>query len=332
MVQLCRQLDAGLVLLGDAFNVSHPDSESVRIFREGIAAIRERGLPVWAIQGQHDASNPPWPLALTDGITYVHQQEFQPWANGPIFYGLDQHRDQAKLEQACRAIPAAATILVAHQLARPAFTMDGVWDFDPDWVPAHVQLMILGDYHQAEQFNLPDGRWLGYSGSTYRCKLDEDKSGTIFCMELAPNSNCGVKMSRIQLKTRQVHRFAIHTDAELQKAVQEVQALPKTFEMLPIVHLRYYTSVEGVVERISQVLQDRAYLWLDPAVMRLAGEEKSLPGLAAGEACTVDNCVAKLQTPGSDPYSLVMELLQQDPDMTLPKWREKYLGVKNAAA
>lgn len=325
IIEFCAQHKASLVLMGDTFNANRPDSMSIDVFRTAMTTMKVLGLPVYAIQGQHDRSNPPWPMAVCgDEIIYVNKQRFQPITNGPVFYGLDQHPVDVELQAALKEVPADVTMLVMHQLARDVFPLDGAWDFDSAWVPEGINTLYIGDYHVSTDFDWRGGKAY-YSGSAYMCSISEAANKSFLHLTTAGNA---VHTRRIPLKTRRCHKLAVSDEATLQAVVDK---LGKPFAadendggQMPIVVVDYIVSVPEVMKRIEPLLKDRAILWPIPTSNRVEWRRDGLAADTEIHHATMESCVGTFLAPDTEAHALTLDLLSSmNVEDTLNVWRTK---------
>jgi DNA repair exonuclease SbcCD nuclease subunit len=134
-----------LVLAGDVFDKTHPDSLSIKKAMVQLDRLAAVGQTVYFIQGQHEMSRrQPW-LGLHEAAVHVDGKAFR--IGGVLCYGID-YQPASHLADAMASIPPFARVLVCHQ----------VWEeFMGDvcapegsltkLVPDHIDLVITGDLH-----------------------------------------------------------------------------------------------------------------------------------------------------------------------------------------
>ena len=287
--------------------------------------MTKAGLPVYVIQGQHDRSDPPWPLAIENGtIQYVHRKMFQPITNGPVFYGLDNYAVAAELQAELKNVPCEASTLVMHQLARAVFPLDGAWDFDTSWIPETVHRIFLADYHKKCEFKIDGQRSAYYTGSTYMCKIDEDPEKSVIEITLN-NAKSNMILNFIQLRTRSYRFWVINDEKDLAAAIQLAELIvPRDInEMLPVVVINYLITVPDVEIKIRKALGDKAYLFSRPVSLR------TVWAVADGKAsdvqvkhATLEACAGTFLHVASEAYKLLMELLTNpNSEEVLSTWR-----------
>ena len=310
--------------MGDIFNASRPDSQSIDLFRTSLAVMKSHGLPVYAIQGQHDRSTPPWPTAVCGSeITYVHKSRFQPITDGPVFYGLDQHPVSVELQASLNEVPKDVDVLIMHQLAREVFPLDGAWDFDTEWVPEHIKGLFIGDYHVATDFKWKGGKAY-YSGSTYMCSISESPNKSFLHVTI----NEGIKTERIPLKTRGLIKLLVDDEKSLQSAVdfmhKSLQMRPTWADSVPIMYLEYLVSVPDVMKTIEPLVKGKAILWPVPTSNRVEWHREGAASTTELQHVTMESCVGVFLDAGTEANSLLLELLANpSTEEVLEHWRVK---------
>lgn len=326
LVTYCVTNKRSLTLLGDIFNTARPNSRDVTVFRRGVEKLCEVGLPVYVIQGQHDWSDPPWPLALLSTgpwLSYVHGKVFEP-IPGLKMFGMDRSTSveaRTMLEQ----IPKDVTVLGCHQLIRQAFSLDGAWDFDLAWLPEHINMVLAADYHDAVEVPLGAGKGsLWYTGSAHVHNIKEAWSKSF--LDLVDG-----KVTRVPLVTRKIGQFTINSEEDLDAAVKscaEITAGPTPTEWdisRPIVVVDYLASIPEVESRMRAALADRATFWPRPASVRMElGTDVEVD--AGEEDITLTDLLVEVAMPGTDVYELVNDLLLRGSLVLNEKWRGK-MGV-----
>jgi len=146
LVDHCVQQRAPLLIGGDLFDKTQPDSASVVMFSRAMDRMQQAGLPVWFTQGQHENATPPW-ASCHPHPRHAHGQLFElPGVHGK-FYGLDW-QPLGKAKDALRAVPPEATWLLCHQV-----WLEHMGDHitTPECsiadVPESVTCVLTGDYH-----------------------------------------------------------------------------------------------------------------------------------------------------------------------------------------
>lgn len=91
------------------------------------------------------------------------------------FTGFDQSTP-VDLKRNLENLDSSVNLLVLHQLCKgtvPDIEGQQTWDLDPEWVPEHVKLVLMGDYHIMWTCTNTKGTQLIYPGSTAVQAIDE---------------------------------------------------------------------------------------------------------------------------------------------------------------
>lgn len=268
--------------MGDTFHTSRPDALSVAKFREAALKLIHSGLSVFAIQGQHDRSVPPWTEAIiadsaSDKVVHhVHKRVFHPVKDGPPFYGLDNGSAKAIAED-LKALPLGVEALVAHQTAKEVFDLDGAWNIQADQIPEYIRYAFLGDYHVPTEFKLTNGGRAIYSGSPYVCSITEREARRFLDVTLQPDGSLAVESIPLVSRTYIFIRADTPDALEhcLNRMQESVRALaPSRYEeiRMPVVVLDFDVSIKDAAVRAREACDSvNAYLWLRPMSVRQTG-------------------------------------------------------------
>lgn len=257
-----------LILLGDTFDKSLPDSRSVGVYMNAVEQMSRAGLQVYYICGNHDMADPPW-HALHPAA--VHAEEFT--IMGVRFYGID-FTSAAQLPERLAEIPADTDVLLTHQAWReiqPVGHVDGDFSMLP-----RGMVVLTGDYHIAKAYHSQAANGepvVAYSpGSTNMQAINEDpnKSFMVLCLD---DDGKPAVLQRPALRTRPIKTVTgIRTEAQLAAAVQAIPqwrqemqtaGLPENLQK-PILHMRYDDTLQEAYVRIVAVAGEDWHLFLEP--------------------------------------------------------------------
>jgi hypothetical protein len=333
IVGWCVANNSSLVLGGDIFDTAKPASVDIEAFRAGVKRLTAAGCTVFVVQGQHDKSVPPWPVAVVDDVQYVHNKVFEP-CSGMRVMAFDWTAPEQQGEL-LRGVPPDVSTVVLHQLARPAFNLDGSWDFDPTWLPPHVKLLLMGDLHKDIAFGFgTDGRGY-YSGSIHMCAIDENPRKSFMYVE-----NTG-EVTRVPLVTRDYMLLGISSEQQCDEVLHQVKTLLDDYKppadiggwsvAQPVVVAEYLASVPHVQAKFRDVVGDRAGFWPKPVSVRL--EEASTERVVdRSEDAAPDTEACLKRIAGTDAAKeLVRDLLKRPPSEVFAEWRVR-MGVETATA
>lgn len=258
--QIDRHLEANagsatwVILGGDIFDKT-PTPQCMYEYLHFVASV-SRFSGMSAIQGQHGRSSTlPW-TSVCSQVGKLHGQKIKLFGEQRAGRGMGFDRmPAAELEKALAEVPEDVSVLFLHQMAKgcvPDIRGEAQpWDLDPEWVPAHVKLVLMGDLHKAIEFTNSRGTRFVYSGSISQRSIDEPtKKSFIRVYE-------DLTYKRIALKTREFSRELIRNEQELTAFIEKLPS----YEEQSVVEIRYEPSVEGLENRVREAVSK-----LNPAI------------------------------------------------------------------
>ena len=305
----CIQNKLSLQLAGDTLDSASPSSDDVRVFREQMDRMQEAGLPVYAIQGNHDKTIPPWFTAIHAHVQHVHGCVYSP-VKGLLMTAFDYMPANELKEAVAQITPTIHTVLL-HQAARPIMDIPGAWNFDPAWLPEWVHTVFMGDIHMPVEFTWGEGKRGFYTGAGHVLALSEPWQTSFLDVRM----NDGVmSVTRVPLPFRRYVRVSVRTDDELAAAVKTVKTVGADDAVPPVVVVEH-AGVAGVQDAVTAALAERktqqagCHAWYVPvggSRMETEDAPEAQEDASLGEVlsqCTVDGEV----------HAFVMDLLTKTP-------------------
>jgi hypothetical protein len=243
------------------------------------------------LQGQHELSrSTPW-LGIHTWPMHVHKLclEVAPYITA---YGLDW-TPAGKIRQELAQVPAEANLLLCHQVWGDFHGSAVEHECNFCDVPAHVRMLITGDYHKHLVLNAKNaGRNMvvGSPGSTCLQAINEESDKACFVLydDMALRS--------MPLKSRWVYRLGANTPEELDSilkpdyasALYEPQDGVPASIAKPIVHVIYDNSIPNAYARLERTFGKKAHLFAVPirvepeqvVIDRAVRQEAAYKGLA----------------------------------------------------
>lgn len=206
--QKSKELGSEFILFaGDIFNSKRPSGESIRRFVE---LKNKYGIPVYAIDGNHDRSGNAW-LEVC-GITPINKVLD---IKGVKFFGIDSCRPTQFKEKLIELSESGESIdvLAMHQAVMELFDY-GSSDYSLSWlVPAcdalGVKYVALGDIH-THCLKEIDGIKFSYPSAPEPTSISQ-VGGTGFMNFVTIDDN-KVDVEKIKLKTREFIRLSSEDD------------------------------------------------------------------------------------------------------------------------
>lgn len=314
-----------LVLGGDNLDVNHPDPDAVGKLVAAFELLVKNNIKIYFIQGQHCRGKiMPWPCIMPTWSTWIHDKivEVEPCLHMAGFDNMSAEELKLKLQ----TLDPKVDILVVHQLAKGACG-EGVWDFDPEWVPPTVKLVLMGDYHKGWEKTLE--REL--NGVKYKTHFCYSGSSCMQTVDEPPNKHFlivntpALSVEKVPLQSRPFFEFMITTEA------QAIDALIKLKELPPaaLVVVRYDARVEQLEQRFKEARNDLFFMW-KILPLELVQSPEEVEELLSGEV-SLRSCLAKVVDPKTEEnfYSFVLTLLNStDPKETLKVEKEKFFAAE----
>ncbi len=321
---------SALVLAGDVFDAP-PPAETTQFFIAQMLKLQEAKIPVYAVQGQHARDrHVPWTSVYPYVIHLTKDAiEVEP---GIFMAGLD-NLPPDELKAALTTIDPRTNILILHQMARgsvPEIAGRQNWDFDPEWVPPTVDLVLMGDLHEPWEKVLERDQFitrLYYSGSTCMQSLNEPPDKSFLCVELEGDGDGeALAVRRVPLNTRPFQRVTVLAEEVMERYLQLVAGLaPGT-----LCHLRFDPRVPAVEARM-RAANSRIYFKAEPLSV---SEEMEQVDLKQGQQVSLLSCLDETinRQTDSELHSFLWALLEaEEPRDVIIAEREKRLGSPLAA-
>jgi DNA repair exonuclease SbcCD nuclease subunit len=245
IIDYCIKHEAkALVLAGDVFD-GQPSSLDVYVFLEGVMNLKAHDIAVYAIQGQHGHSRFSWANVHPHVIDLNLVNEPHEIEPGVFIDGYDILPPD-ELQRALKKVKKQTNVLALHQMAKgcmPDIAGHQTWDYDPEWCPSNVALVLLGDYHDQWQTTTNGGKTFQiYNGSTHMRAINERPDKRFLRVDY--DKDGGFTVTPIALATRVfVERTA--NDREQAEALYKVIA---EFPEQTLARLNYDGDIEGFEE------------------------------------------------------------------------------------
>lgn len=244
-----------LFMLGDIFDKARPESESVQVFCDAMARLKQAGIPVYFIRGNHDYTEPPWPL-ISRWAMSIHKRTER--LGRFKIYGLD-YTPRGSLAAELAQVPGGTDILVAHQSWSE---IQGVGATDGSLSEIHhAGWLITGDYHI-------HGTWQGESasgpirvyspGATCMQALDEPPEK--FCLLLSEEGDGRPTITSLPIDTRAFQCHRVTTPASLDQLCTWFAHMPPFPQDhpgvvgRPIYRVQFLDSLPDAYKRLTAAL------------------------------------------------------------------------------
>jgi len=325
---------AALALGGDIFDAK-PEPKDVYCFLKGIRLLAKLGVKVLAIQGQHGRNREmPW-TSIDPYVNWLHGSVVE--LPGPIHISGFDNLPPGDLQEALKGLHPSVDILVVHQRCKGCLPdIDGAqnWDFDPEWVPPHVKLVLMGDIHKAWEVVLArtvngvkSSLTCVYSGSTCLQDITESPDKSFLVVSLDGKYT----YRREAIKNRPFVTLVLNSEGEFAQALEGIGKLaPET-----LVLIRHDSRIVDIEQRLKAV-NDKVHYILrllpldaEPSTTLAVGEAVSL------EKVTLQDCLTKVVDPAKEPvlHSMLTKLLEsKEPAITLEELKKEFIDGSHSVA
>ncbi len=257
------QVDA-VIHAGDLFDSRNPTLDDILETMRQFSILKEAGIPLLAIVGNHEGKqNTQW-LDLYAGMGLVTRLSAIPYILKNIaIYGIDSV-SKSKIPIFDYSIfdnkdaNAAYNILVMHQLMKPfAF---GEWDLKEvvDSLPFHIDAVLLGDNHKHEITKVDD-TWATYCGSTERNNSSEREPRSYNIITV---NETGLDISKRNIQTRDFLFIPVHISKDSDAYEQIFSAIKEhdVEDKVVFVNISGDTEAKTKVSEIEEFLLSRKAL------------------------------------------------------------------------
>lgn len=305
-----------VALLGDVFNVKLPDAYTVHVACKQIQRLQDAGIKVFFLQGQHELSRMMAWLQVHTWPKHIHR--VRTTVGGICFYGLDW-LPQGRITEELKQVPHAADVLFTHQVWREMWNskiVPGECTFTD--VPAHVRVLVSGDYHKhfTKTYDNNGGKMLvGSPGATCLQAINEEPQKAVFIL----NDDLG--LTSVPLRSRAVYEANIESLQQLEHMLKQAESVATLQEGVPphiginILRVTFDETIPDIYNRIVKAYRGKVHLFLNPkkpekVEVTIANE--------ARRACVAGGLVAALDlcAPAGSPVNRdVRRLLAASPDL-----------------
>jgi len=251
-------------LLGDMFNNTRPDSNSVMRLVGMLRQLEERGLPVYAIDGNHDKAEPSW--IHVSPVVKMATETFS--IGGLTIHGLN-FTSTTLLPEALANIPPGVDVLLCHQSWGDMMGIGAVNGNFSD-IPYGL-VMLTGDYHRT-------GKWTGVAKNGEPVIAYSPGSTAMQNLGEVPDKYFGVLYSDRtvtwhSIETRDYEMQTCETQEEVDHLVAWMQMYPTTCDKRykeidkPILRVKYRSDLLGCYDRLIAAAGDKFHLFLEPKVV-----------------------------------------------------------------
>lgn len=252
-----------VVLAGDTTDSNTPDAATLYHLSHFMWAMRERGVPVYYVTGQHDRGA--YGHSVLETYGGVHIDGMSVLIGDVTIHGLS-YRSRTDLLEALADVP-ECDWLVMHGAFRHLLGFQGAWQLEGSDVPEHVANVFVGDIHKRDVSEF--GELSVFSpGSAYATNASEIKEEHgFYALERRA-------MTYHPFKTRRFASVDL-TEGSRSAGLKELAALnAKAFKeaLPPVIFVRIERDAEVALDKFDKVVtvrQDAALRMVDASEIKL---------------------------------------------------------------
>ena len=265
-VKAAKQAGADcIVCTGDNFDMARPSAKVIGQLMQVDGLLKQLGLLMFTITGNHDYSSPSWLSTLFPGATQAHDSGVVPIDGESVEFkgfritGIPPYtaRTFAEKTSEIENLTRHSDVVLYHGFVTgivPAYTGDKtVLDVKDLPVSSHNKAILLGDIH-VQGFikrDRPGGGdvLIGYPGSLEMCSKSESIKKTIPMIRVTKES--ATVENYVPLEIRPFISKVVKTEEELDALVDLAKAFANTH---PVVLVEFDRSLPQTVARLHAVM------------------------------------------------------------------------------
>lgn len=256
LVDIAIELKVPFVIAGDVFDSTEPPPSLVRFFRAQMARCEAAGIPVFAFQGNHDKRQVPWYVAASAWPVHIgHGQLVQIGRLSVLAYDYDFRGEIEAKMAALAASEVRPQVLMLHQAAKQALKFEGAWNFDLDWVPDGIPLVIMGDIHKQVEMAMRNGGRAWYTGASHPRSIEE--FGPKSCLAVSTD----LHVQPIEIDYRSMEKFTLAPGVDSVAMIPEVvtwveRAIERgvSAELKPVLWVRHTDDQAPALQALIEAL------------------------------------------------------------------------------
>jgi len=234
---------------GDILDVTRPTSRAVNELRKMHKYLRENGLPMYLVQGNHDKTSPPWfDLFLEDepkqtsGLVLLEQEKVNIPGTGLSVYGVPEMPVDKLVEHLESDEAPCANILLTHVMVRDwiGFKSPSALELK-DLPDGKYQQAVIGDVHKTEMCRI--GKTMCISPGSIELGA-RDEQVTKYYIQVDVKT---LKLESKTIPTRPVVFVQILNEDEMKEGMD---AISNADAVEALIYLTYDPSIDGIVNRV----------------------------------------------------------------------------------
>jgi DNA repair exonuclease SbcCD nuclease subunit len=255
-----------LILAGDTFDTKKVDGLTLEAFRKFCDKLRDAGVAIAYVQGNHDKNVKPIPDVF--GCHNIHGTEYG--FDTRVIRGIESMPREQMRGMILGVEP--CDLLVLHCAFEHIIGFAAAADVSIDEIPEHVKHVFAGDVHVRDITPLPSGGSFVSPGPIHPCNLAQGGKHGIFKLPRFSDT-----FEFMPIESRFIRRFDLHEESDLEPLKEWLR--DHTMELKPLVDLRYSTDLAASVEAIMAQNISKGVFFTNP---NTSGKLKKLATYAEG--------------------------------------------------
>jgi hypothetical protein len=319
---------SALLLAGDVFDRDHISGEAILAFRTFVERLKEAGIQVWAIEGNHDRQPGGTPLAEALGGRLL-----SPTTTTDVL-GLKvcgvSYQPPERLREMLPCVP-SCDVLLLHAPMKALLGFETASGLLESEIPECAGLTVVGDIHRTRLLRTPAGAPIISPGPLHPCAMSEpfDTSMTVLNGRKGHWSFDQVPVALRAVERLDLTEFENADDVSdiVEAVVERLLKRTEGAEAKPVLHIKAPSGMEGEVARARRAAGAKA------VVVETIGSKGSLSGMrpsasAVAESLTPAQALDMTVDAARDPevHDLLSLLLTApEPEAALEEWHKGLL-------
>ena len=306
-----------VVLSGDIFDSPKPPASAVEALQEQVTELRNAGIVVAGIDGNHDASAGKWlkVCGIHDLDAPKPLEVTQADGTAIKVWGLRYYRPSVFKEklEAMAASGEQADVFAIHQSIGEMADFDGgevtALEMAPLMRKIGVKYVAMGDIHVYKE-TVIGGIRFAYPGSMELNAIDEATEKLFLTIEMV---NGEARTTMNPLETRRIEQLYLEGTEDIDALLADIK--PGDGAKLPMVIIWYEPDAKTLTQRAEEILKARKILYRTCPLT--SGSQGTLAQRMAQQSFDRKSALGQLQSAvvayfeeDSDQYQLVFQLLK----------------------
>lgn len=268
--KMAEKLGVELVILaGDQFQSVHPPAESVYFLYTCVHEAEAKGIKVYGIDGNHDASSDTWlrvcGVRPLQSVTY-HGSDISIVG----FNGAAPSVLRAKMQELATKVHCDVVVLHTEIAEMCGYAGVDLTAAEVSHIlrPAGVRLVLMGHIHDYKEAEIGGIRFI-YSGSVEMTAKGEQPEKSFSVIDINKDH---VQTAMYPIPTRPVFDVCIKTEPELDNLLADLTKAKDATQRMPMAIIYYDKNLPDFGKRAEALLQGKVLYRLIPQSLESIGK------------------------------------------------------------